>query len=83
MSTRADRTDILRRRRGELPLPKWLTEEQVCKVARVLEFPVVVKNGNNGQWYLKGKGKTRQFLEDAITKARGQSREGVYCLLLD
>ena len=79
----AERTDPLRRRRDELDFPKELSPDTMIEKARELGFPILVKNGYNGKWYLKGKGRTRQVLIDAIDKARGQSREGVYSILLD
>ena len=44
---------------------------------------IITKNGKNGKWYLKGKGKTTEYLKDKIEKHIGNSRDGVFCLLIE
>jgi hypothetical protein len=45
--------------------------------------PILIKNGKNGKWYLKGQGKTMEFLRSEIARKQGLSREGVCCWLLE
>lgn len=47
------------------------------------ECPIIIKNGINGKWYLKGKGKSIEYLKSKIEEKLGKSRDGVFCLLLE
>lgn len=78
-------TDILRWNGGDierLGYPKTHTQEDMYVLARRHGCKIITKNGYNGKWYLKGKGKTMEELKEAINRNRGNSREGVYCILL-
>ena len=44
---------------------------------------IIIKNGFNGKWYLKGKNKNIDFLRIKINNSVGLSRDGVYCILLE
>lgn len=49
---------------------------------------LAVKNGShiivkNGKWYLKGKGKSIEYLKSKIDENVGKFRDGVFCLLLE
>lgn len=44
---------------------------------------IIIKNGYNGKWYLKGKDKDIDFLKIKISEKIGASREGVYCYLIE
>jgi hypothetical protein len=78
-------TDILRWNGGDverLGYPKTKTEDEMCIIARRYGCKVVTKNGKNGKWYIKGMGRPYEYLKNEINKNRGNSREGVYCILL-
>jgi len=78
-------TDILRWNGGDikrLGFPKTHTEAEMYTLARCYGCKIITKNGKNGKWYLKGKGRTLEALKGEINKNRGNSRDGVYCLLL-
>lgn len=44
---------------------------------------IIIKNGYNGKWYLKGKDKDIDYLKIKINENIGNSREGVYCYLIE
>ena len=44
---------------------------------------IIIKNGTNGKWYLKGKGKSIEYLKSKIDERLGKSRDGVFCYLLE
>ena len=44
---------------------------------------IIIKNGKNGKWYLKGNGQSVAFLKGKINEKVGKSRDGVFCLLLE
>jgi hypothetical protein len=69
--------------------PEWKgfhkdsTIGQMIDLAIIYNCRVIVKNGNKGKWYLKGQGKSIEFLENEISKGlRNNHRIGVYCILL-
>jgi hypothetical protein len=45
--------------------------------------PIIIKNGNQGKWYLKGQNKTTEFLKGEIDKNKGTTPEGVICYFLE
>ena len=63
---------------------KHKTEDEIIALANKHKCPIIIKNGLNGKWYLKGKKKSieclKQYIEDNIGKKK---REGCYCLLLE
>jgi len=59
------------------------TEEEMIALAMNHGSKIVVKNGEKGKWYLKGKCKTTEYLQMKIDKNIGKFRSGVYCLLLE
>jgi hypothetical protein len=62
---------------------KTKTEGEMIDLAIKNECPIIIKNGINGKWYLKGKGKTIDYLKNIINVNVGKSRDGVFCLLLE
>ncbi len=62
---------------------KNTTEEEMIALAVKNECPIIIKNGNKGKWYLKGNGKSIEFLKGKIDEKIGKSRNGVFCLLLE
>lgn len=62
---------------------KTKTEGEMIDLAVKNECPIIIKNGINGKWYLKGKGLTVEYLKSKINEKIGESRDGVYCLLLE
>jgi hypothetical protein len=59
------------------------TEGEMIDLAVENSCPIIIKNGKNGKWYLKGKGKTIENLKSKINEKIGKSRNGVFCLLLE
>lgn len=62
---------------------KTKTEWEMIDLALKNGCYIVIKNGINGKWYLKGKGKTIEYLKSKINENIGKSRDGVFCLLLE
>tara|TARA_B110000971_G_C20000718_1_gene496690 strand:+ start:617 stop:1426 length:810 start_codon:yes stop_codon:yes gene_type:complete len=62
---------------------KNISEDEIILKAIEYNCPVIVKNGHDGKWYLKGHNKKYEFLQKKINKNLNKSRDGVYCLLLD
>ena len=59
------------------------TEGEMIDLAVKNQCPIIIKSGRNGKWYLKGKGKTIEYLKSKINEKKGKSRDGVFCLLLE
>ena len=59
------------------------TEGEMIDLAIKYGCPIIIKNGRNGKWYLKGKGKSIEYLKNKIQENIGKSRNGVFCLLLE
>lgn len=66
-----------------LGFDKDLTDTQIIALAIKHNSPVIVKNGRNGKWYLKGNGMDMDLLKEKLEEQKGKSREGVYCMLLE
>ena len=62
---------------------KNMTEEEIIVLAQEKGCHVITKNGRNGKWYLKGKGKTIEYLKERLDAKSGQARDGVFSLLLE
>jgi hypothetical protein len=62
--------------------PKTKTEGEMIDLAIEYRCPIIVKNGNKGKWYLKGRGKQIADLKNKIDENLGKSRDGVFCLLI-
>lgn len=77
--------DVLRNRDDVEPygFAATYTEDEIIELAMKHGSKIVVKNGHKGKWYLKGKGKTAEYLQTKIDKGIGKFRDGVYCLLLE
>lgn len=66
-----------------LGFDKTKTEGEMIDLAVLHKCPIIVRNGTNGKWYLKGKEKPIPALMEKINNNIGKSREGVFCLLLE
>lgn len=79
------RCDILVGRNDvqRLGFDKDMTDSQIIALAIKHNSPVIVKNGRNGKWYLKGNGMDMDLLKEKLQEQRGKSREGVYCMLIE
>jgi hypothetical protein len=62
---------------------KNMTEGEMIDLAMKNNCPIIIKNGHKGKWYLKGQGKTIEYLKIKINEQIGKSRNGVFCLLLE
>lgn len=82
--TRFSKCDILLHKNNveRYGFEKTKTEGEMIDLAIKNECPIIIKNGN-GKWYLKGKGKTIEYLKSKIDEKIGKSRDGVFCLLLE
>jgi len=56
---------------------------EMVDLAIVNNCNIIIKNGYNGKWYLKGKNKEINFLKIKINKNIGNSRDGVVCYLIE
>ena len=83
--TRFPRCDILLHKNDVewYGFEKTKTEGEMIDLAIKNYCPIIIKNGINGKWYLKGNGKTIEYLNTKIVEKIGQSRDGVFCLLLE
>ena len=59
------------------------TEWEMIDLAVKNGSPIIIKNGKNGKWYLKGKGKPIEYLKSKIDENIGKYRDGVFCLLIE
>ena len=77
--------DILNQQNDVEPkgFDKNKTDGEMIDLAVKNGCPIIIKNGKKGKWYLKGKGRTIEFLKEKIMKGKGKSRDGVFCLLLE
>ena len=82
--SRHDKCDFLKFHNDveRLGFDKNYTEIQMIGLALEHKCPVIIKNGKRGKWYLKGKGRTGEYLTSLIKKNEGREREGVYCLFI-
>jgi len=82
--SRHDKCDFLKFRNDVEPLgfDKNYTELEMIGFALEHGCPIIIKNGKRGKWYLKGKGRTEEYLIRLIQKNLGREREGVYCLFI-
>jgi len=78
-------TDILHHQNDVQPLgfPKTKTLGEMIACAREHECNIITKNGKNGKWYIKGNGRTLEFLKNKLDQNIGKMRKGVFCLLLE
>ena len=59
------------------------TEQEMIELAIQNGCPVVVKSGESGKWYLKGKDKSILSIKHKIEKHKGKFRNSVYCILIE
>jgi hypothetical protein len=62
---------------------KEKTLGEMIDLALLNECPIIIKNGYNGKWYLKGKNKDINFLQNKINENINQHRDGVVCYLIE
>jgi hypothetical protein len=63
--------------------PSDKTEGEMIDLALKNGYPIIVKNGKKGKWYLKGNGRSIEYLKLQIEEKKGKSRDGVFCLLIE
>ena len=66
-----------------LGFDKNKTLGEMIDLALLHKCPIIVKAGKNAKWYLKGQGKTLEFLKNQIELKKGTKREGISCYLLE
>jgi hypothetical protein len=66
-----------------LGFDKTKTLGEMIDLAIIYNCPIIIKGGNNGKWYLKGKDKDINFLKLKINQNIGQHRDGVCCYLIE
>ena len=83
--TRFSKCDILLHKNNveRYGFEKTKSEGEMIDLAIKNDCPIIIKNGINGKWYLKGKGKPIEYLKSKIDEKLGKSRDGVFCLLLE
>jgi hypothetical protein len=62
---------------------KEKTLGEMIDLALLNECPIIIKNGYNGKWYLKGKNKDIDFLKNKINENIGIHRDGIICYLIE
>ena len=62
---------------------KTKTEGEMIDLAIIHNCPIIIKNGLNGKWYLKGKTKSIDILKNKIEQNIDKFRDGVFTLLLE
>jgi hypothetical protein len=83
--TKYDRCDFLRDNNNvqRLGFERNKTLGEMIDLAVTHRCPIIIKSGPNAKWYLKGQGKTTEFLRAEIERKRGTRREGVICYFLE
>lgn len=56
---------------------------EMINLALINNCKIIVKNGKNGKYYLKGKDKDVSFLRSKIEECIGLSRDGVCCYFIE
>jgi hypothetical protein len=82
--TRFQKCDVLVGRDDLEPrgFDKNISEDEIISLAVKTGCTIITKNGKKGKWYLKGQGKTPEYLLPKIEKNIGKYRDGVYCILI-
>jgi len=62
---------------------KTKTEDEMIALAILHKCPIILKNGPNAKWYLKGAGKTQAELTAKLEENVEKGRIGQYCLYLN
>jgi len=63
--------------------PTEFNLEDIIKIAKAQDCRVITKNGKRGKWYIKAKGKSREYIMEKIIIKKGKAREGVFTIVLD
>lgn len=63
--------------------PNTKTTGEMIDLAIQNECKLILKNGKNGKWYLKGQNKTIEFLKKKISEKVGTESRDVFCLLIE
>lgn len=66
-----------------LGFDKTKTQGEMIDLAVEYGCCMIVRNGNNGKWYLKGLGRDAGEIRDKLEHNVGNCREGVYSLFID
>jgi hypothetical protein len=56
---------------------------EMIYIALLHKCPIIIKAGKNAKWYLKGRGKTLEFLKNKIELNKGTKREEMTCYPLE
>ena len=86
--------DIIRWKGGDIKPRGYsskTTEEQMYKLAYEHKCPIIVRAGFKGRWYLKGRGYSREILQQLMHRASNLKKKdkrpyfsnGTKCWLLD
>lgn len=83
--TKYDNCDILISYGDVSPLgfQKNKTLGEMIDLAILNQCPIIVKNGKNGKWYLKGKNRDINDLKTKINNNIGKYRDGCLCFLIE
>ena len=83
--TKYDRCDFLRDNNNvqRLGFESNKSLGEMIDLALTHKCPIIIKNGRKGKWYLKGQGKTTEFIKGLIELKQGTKRVGVDCYFLE
>jgi hypothetical protein len=59
------------------------TVGEMIDLAIKYNCPIIQKAGVNAKWYLKGNGKSIEYIKKKIEEKTGKSRKGTYCILIE
>ena len=66
-----------------LGFDKTKTQGEMIDLAVQYGACMIVRNGDNGKWYLKGLGRDSGVIREKLERNVGKYREGVYSLFID
>lgn len=82
--TRYQRTDIIRGKEDQLFIfDSTKTEGEMIDLAVQHNCRIILKGGDKGRWYLKGRDMDHDLIISKINNSIGNSRDGVYILYLE
>ena len=68
---------------SHLGFDKTKTEGEMIDLAVKNGCSIIIRAGKNGKWYLKGKGKSKEYLKNKIQENINKHRDGMFCLFLE
>ena len=68
---------------SRLGFDKTKTEGEMIDLAVINDCSIIIKSGKNGKWFLKGKGKSKEYLQNKIQKNINKYSDDVFCLFLE